>query len=181
MIFEGSPKAFIQCFNACIGKCAVIPADQRPGSIPAFQLEKGEIWIIGCGNDYFELTKDAHGEQPLGLSPQGQLSIFIRIARRRNKETKRDVAKIAKYSLVFTGLTEGDGGIGSLRYDLDPAHATPKSPDWDEELKDNVAHPLFHLHVNFHVSKRADDTRLILGQVLPMLVLRNFDSWYASS
>lgn len=178
MIFEGSPKAFIQCFNACLGKCSVIAANERAGSIPAFQLENGEIWIIGCGNDYFALTEDADGEQPLDLSPQGQLSIFIRVVRGRDKETKLDIAKIARYSLVFTGLAEGDGGVGSLRYDLDPAHATPNSPDWDEELQDNVAHPLFHLHVNFHASDRL---RLALGQVSPMLVLRNFASWYAAN
>ena len=50
-------------------------------------------------------------------------------------------------------------------------------PDWDEELEDNIAHPTFHLHVNYHISERANDVRLALGEYLPMLVLANFGAW----
>jgi hypothetical protein len=46
-------------------------------------------------------------------------------------------------------------------------------------LKKNIAHPTFHLHVNFHLSEQANKVRLALGQVSPILVLRNFGVWYA--
>ena len=94
---------------------------------------------------------------------------------------KRDESELAEYSLEFSSLSDGDARIASLRYDLDPRNATPNSPDWDEELKDNIAHPTFHLHVNFHISEHADDVRLALGQVSPILVLRNFGAWYAAA
>ena len=67
--------------------------------------------------------------------------------------------------MAFSSLSEGDARIASLRYDLDPGNATPNSPDWDEELNDNIAHPTFHLHVNYHISERANDVRLVLGEV----------------
>ena len=104
--------------------------------------------------------------------------MYIRIKRQRNSGTGETESKVAEYSLAFLNLSERDGRIASLRYDLDPGNATPNSPDWDEELKDNVAHPLFHLHVNFHISKQANDVRLAIGEVSPMLVLRNFGDWY---
>ena len=102
------------------------------------------------------------------------LSIYIRIRRRRNWQTQEEESQLAEYSLAFWGLSEGETRIASLRYDLDPGNATPNSPDWNDELQDNIAHPLFHLHVNYHISQRANDVRMALGQVSPILVLRQF-------
>ena len=179
MIFPGPPKEFIQSLNACLGRIETIPPKEREGSLPYTQIKKGkkEQWVIGRGDKYYETTKDSQGQQPFSLEPDGRLSIFIRIKPHRNPETNENESKLAEYSLAFSGLSEGGAPIASLRYDLDPANATPNSPDWDEELQDNIAHPLFHLHVNFHIS---NDVRLALGEVSPILVLRNFGAWYAS-
>ncbi len=183
MIFPGPPKKFIQCLNACIGGLEIIPPEEREGNLPFKRCQEGEKeeWIIGRGGKYSATTKDERGEQPIKLGPKGRLSIYIRIKRWRNPDNNQDESKLAEYSLAFSSLSEGDARIASLRYDLDPGNATPNSPDWDEELNDNVAHPMFHVHVNFHISERANDVRLALGQVSPILVLRNFGVWYATA
>jgi hypothetical protein len=183
MIFPGPPKKFIQRLNACVGGLEIIPLEERDGNLPVTPYEHGtrEQWVIGRGDKYFETTKDPRGQQPFNLGPQGRLSIYIRIKRWRNPETNEDESKLAEYSLTLSGLSEGDARIASLRYDLDPGNATPISSDWDEELNDNIAHPMFHLHVNFHISKRANDVRLALGAVDPILVLRNFGACYAAA
>ncbi|MGA2031941.1 MAG: hypothetical protein ABSG68_06785 [Thermoguttaceae bacterium] len=181
MIFAGPPKKFIHCLNACLGGLEMIPPEEREGSLPfkLYQNGKKEEWVMGRGGKYFDITKDPQGEQPFSLGSEERLSIFIRIKRQRNSETHQEESRLAEYSLTFSSLSEGDARIASLRYDLDPGNATPNSPDWDEELHDNIAHPMFHLHVNFHNSERANGVRLALGQVSPILILRNFGVWYA--
>ncbi len=183
MIFLGPPTKFIQRLNACLGGIDIIPSEEREDNLLFTSIEHGPRvqWVIGRGDKYFETTRDARGQQPFSLGPAGRLSIYIRLKRWRNPKTREDESKLAEYSLAFSGLSEGEARIASLRYDLDPGHATPKSPDWDDELKDNIAHPLFHLHVNFHVSERANDVRLALGEIDPILVLRNFGAWYAAA
>jgi hypothetical protein len=181
MIFQGPPKKFIQCMNACLGGLEMIPPEELEGSLPVTPYQHGakEQWIIGRGDKYFQTTNDDRGQQPFSLGPKEQLSIYVRIKPHRNSDTGDTESKVAEYSLAFLNLCERDGHIASLRYDLDPGNATPNSPDWDEELKDNIAHPLFHLHVNSHISKRANDVRLALGEVSPIFVLRNFSDWYS--
>ncbi len=183
MIFPGQPKEFMHCLNACLGRLEIIPPEEREGTLPFTPHQEGkkEVWVIGRGSEYFRRTQDPRGQQPFSLDPEGRLSIYIRVKPWRNWEKKRDESELAEYSLEFSSLSDGDARIASLRYDLDPRNATPNSPDWDEELKDNIAHPTFHLHVNFHISERADDVRLALGQVSPILVLRNFGAWYAAA
>jgi hypothetical protein len=183
MIFPGRPKEFMHRLNACLGGLEIIRPEDREGTLPFRWIQEGkkEVWITGCGDKYFEITKDPGGRHPLSLDPEGRLSIYIRVKPWRNWENKKDESELAEYSLAFSGLSEGDARIASLRYDLDPANASPKSPDWDEELNDNIAHPTFHLHVNFHLSERANGVRLALGQVSPILVLRNFGTWYAAA
>jgi hypothetical protein len=121
------------------------------------------------------------GQAPLSLDNGGLLSVYLRIRRQRNWKSQAEETRLVEYSLAFSGLAEADGRIGSLRYDLDPGNATPRSREWNEELQDNIAHPTFHLHVNSHVSERANDVRLALGAVSPILVLRNFGSWYTKA
>jgi hypothetical protein len=183
MIIPGSPKKLIQCLNACVGGLEMIPPEEREGVLPFRRYQEGthEEWVTGRGDKYFEMTEDDQGQEPFSLGADARLSIYIRIRRRRNWETQEEESKLAEYSLAFWGLSEGEARIASLRYDLDPGNATPNSPDWDDELKDNIAHPLFHLHVNFHISQRANDVRMALGQVSPILVLRNFGAWYAAA
>ena len=158
----------------------MIPTEEREGNLPftLHQEGKKEEWVIGCGDRYFATTSDPRGQQPFSLGSEGRLSIYIRIKRRRNSETHEEESLLAEYSLAFLSLPDGGTRITSLRYDLDPGNATPNSPDWDEELMDNIAHPTFHLHVNFHLSVRAKGIRLALGQISPILVLRNFGVWY---
>jgi hypothetical protein len=183
MILPGPPKKFIQCLNACLGGLEMISPAEREGSLPftSYQEGKKEEWIVGRGDKYFATTKDLRGQQPFSLGPAERLSIYIRIKRSRNWSTHEEESQLAEYSLTFSSLSEGDGRLASLRYDLDPGNATPNSLDWDEELEDNVAHPKFHLHVNFHISERANNVRLALGQLSPILVLRNFGVWYAAA
>ncbi len=177
-----SPKTVLQCLNACVGALELIPPEQRQGNLPFQRYQEGrtELWVVGRGDQYFDRTNDPEGEHPFDLEPAGQLSIYIRLKSWRDPKIRQPGSTLAEYSLAFVGLSEGDGHIASLRYDFDPAHATPHSTDWDEDLHDNVAHPMFHLHVNYHLSKQANDVRLALGQVSPILVLRNFDVWYAA-
>jgi hypothetical protein len=183
MNLPDSPKKFLQRLNACLRGLVIIPPEQREGNLPFRRYQEGqkEEWVIGRGDKYFATTNDPQGQQPFSVASEGRLSMYIRIKRRRNSETHEDESRLAEYSLAFSGLSEGDARIASLRYDLDPANASPKSPDWDEELNDNIAHPTFHLHVNFHLSERANGVRLALGQVSPILVLRNFGTWYAAA
>lgn len=180
MIFAGPPKKFIQCLNACVGGLNLIPPDEWEGNLPARPYKgRNDQWVIGRGDKYFAVTADDQGRERFSLTPTGQLSIYIRVKRHQNSRTKQEESELAEYSLAFSNLSEGDARIASLRYDLDPGNATPQSPDWDAELKKNIAHPTFHLHVNFHLSEQANKVRLVLGQVSPILVLRNFGVWYA--
>ena len=183
MILPGPPKRFIQRLNACLRGLESIPPDEREGGLPFRRFQEGgrEEWVTGRGDKYFDITEDDQGQDPFSLGPGGRLSIYIRIRRQRNWQTQEEESQLAEYSLAFSGLSEGEARIASLRYDFDPGNATPNSPDWDDELKDNIAHPLFHLHVNFHLSARANDVRLALGEVDPILVLRNFGVWYAAA
>jgi hypothetical protein len=179
MILPDPPKKSIQSLNACVGGLGVVAPDEWQGNLPCRPFrDKNDQWIIGQGDKYFSVTEDPDGEQPLRLDPAGQLSIYIRVKRRKNPQTNKEESELAEYSLTFSRLAEGDACITSLRYDFDPGNASPKSADWDEELNDNIAHPKFHLHVNFHYSERANALRLALGQVSPILVLQNFCSWY---
>jgi hypothetical protein len=160
-----------------------IPPEEREGNLPFRSYQQGskEIWVVGRGDKYFATTEDSLGQQPFSLGPAGRLSIYIRLKRWRNPNTHEEESRLAEYSLAFSGLTEGDARIASLRYDLDPSNATPRSVDWDDELNDNIAHPRFHMHVNFHLSEHANDVRLALGEISPILVLRNFGAWYSAT
>ena len=135
--------------NACLGGLEIIPAEEREDSLPFRSYQQGskEVWVVGRGDKYFATTGDPLGQQPFSLGPEGRLSIYIRVRRRRNPDTHHEESRLAEYSLAFSSLSEGEARIASLRYDLDPCN----------------------------------DVRLALGEVSPMLVLRNFGAWYTAT
>ena len=55
MIFQGPPKKFIQCMNACLSGLEMIPPEELEGSLPvtAYQHGTREQWVIGRGDKYF--------------------------------------------------------------------------------------------------------------------------------
>ncbi len=92
MILAGLPKKFLQRLNACLGGLEMIPPEEREGNLPFTRYQEGdnEKWVTGCGDQYYETTNDLRGQELFSLGPQGRLSIYIRIKRSRNWQTKEE-------------------------------------------------------------------------------------------
>ncbi|MEK6235267.1 MAG: hypothetical protein N2C14_11210 [Planctomycetales bacterium] len=141
--------------------------------------DQGRFQTIGRGEDFAGVSNHDQGEAPMALEPEGQLSFYVRFrAIEKNKAQGNERIRIDAYRFKFVGLKEGSAGIASLRYDFDGSNA--RGPDWDEDLGDNPAHPIHHLHVNFGAPRMANDLRIAVGPVSPPLLLRNFNHWYRS-
>ncbi len=117
------------------------------------------------------MQNDPNVNKPIELTDGGAIDLYMKI---RNVDDKEEI-EIQNYRIAIFDIPDNDNDIKSIRYDYDLSQKYGKGDNWDDELKDNPQHPLFHMHINF---MKNNDCRMAVGRLCPILALRTFDHWY---
>ena len=177
MSTASNAREYAERLVACISRCASIDPQQRTMLPRKFDERKG-TWILTRGFDAFSeiFQNDPEVGNPYDLVCGGQLKLAVRV---REIGTGRSLSvDVATYRLSILGLGNNPNDLQCLRFDK--PEGQPRGDGWDEELGDNPQHPWSHLHINF-AATRANDCRIPVGPVCPILLIRAFDHWYCST
>jgi hypothetical protein len=167
---------YLQLFRSAIGRCNSIPNGER--HIPWKKTENGKVLLFNRGpqappNIKESFKTDSIAMRPLGLEKGGSIEVFLQVQVSESK-----AISVAAYRIAFLDIPQDGQGnrIQSLRFECEGKE--DKKLGWDDELEDNPQHPNDHLHINFDASPTANDLRLAVGRICPMVLIRSFDYWY---
>jgi len=178
MSIASNAREYAERLVACLGCCASIDPQQRTTLPHKFDERRG-AWILTRGFDAFSeiFQNDPEVSNPYELIYGGQLKLEVRV--RESGTRRRPAVDVAAYQLSILGLSENPNGLECLRFDK--TQGQPRGDGWDDDLGDNPQHPWSHLHINFVAREGANDCRIPVGPVCPILLISAFDHWYCST
>ncbi|GEM_PF-4509199 len=160
--------AIAQCQSIEVGERAIPTREDRPGTLV---LCRGGIDEAGVSNSLF--PGDERAARPLNLVNGGAISLYVRL----RLAGKTGGCRVASSKITCMGLPPGNPNkMQSFRYDQ--PEGQPRGDGWEVQLNDNPEHPWRHLHINFDLPHPANELRMPLGPVCPILLLHTFNYWY---
>jgi hypothetical protein len=173
-----SPMDYVERLKGSLSECSVIEQGQRDAAIK--RNEDGTIWLVGRGEKVdgsVFVGADPEFGDPYPLKADGYLHLFVKV---EGEQMRVPPARITEYRFTLLSLKHNENGIESVRCDGDGRPNPRQGDGWDHDLADNPFHARFHVHINFHRPWPANEMRLPVGFVNPIMIIKFFDDWYSN-